>query len=50
MIQLTQTRSIVGAAWVLSIVGLGVGQALLQTTADAQRAASGYARGWLLNR
>ena len=39
MIQLTQKRSIVGAAWVLSIVGLGVGQALLQNTADAQRAA-----------
>jgi quercetin dioxygenase-like cupin family protein len=40
MIQLTQTRSIVGAAWVLSIIGLGIGQALPQNTADAQRAAS----------
>jgi quercetin dioxygenase-like cupin family protein len=40
MIQSTQKRSIVAAAWVSSIVGLSIGQALLQNTADAQSAAS----------
>jgi quercetin dioxygenase-like cupin family protein len=36
-------RSAFGAALVLSIIGLGIGQAVLQNKADAQRAAQGYA-------
>jgi quercetin dioxygenase-like cupin family protein len=39
MLQLTQRRSVVTAVWVMSIVGLGIGQTLLQNTADAQHVA-----------
>jgi quercetin dioxygenase-like cupin family protein len=45
MIELKNRRTILGAALVASIIGLGIGQAVLQNKANAQRAA---AQGYML--